>query len=71
MKKYQSFEEEFFEKLNEYVEQLEKTLAETEAEKTVNPVKETPIKPFTLNEELEEMKAFREVFTDGAENQKS
>jgi len=62
VKKYQSFEEEFFEKLNEYVEQLEKTLAETEAEKTVNPVKETPIKPFTLNEELEEMKAFREVF---------
>ncbi len=62
VKKYQSFEEEFFEKLNEYVEQLEKKLAETEAEKTANPVKEIPIKPFTLNEEPEEMKAFREVF---------
>ncbi len=62
VEKYQSFEEEFFAKLNEHVAQLEKTLAETNEEKTIIPAVEQPIKPFILNEELEEMRVFREVF---------
>ncbi len=60
VEKYQSFEEEFFAKLNEHVAQLEKTL--TEEEKNVTPEVEQPVKLFALNEELEEMRVFREVF---------
>jgi response regulator RpfG family c-di-GMP phosphodiesterase len=60
VEKYQSFEEEFFAKLNEHVAQLEKML--TEEEKNVAPEAEQPVKLFTLNEELEEMRVFREVF---------
>ncbi|PIO47930.1 MAG: hypothetical protein CMR00_07430 [[Chlorobium] sp. 445] len=63
VEKYQSFEEEFFAKLNEHIALLEKTLAESENEKNETTEAVTPTLSLSLmNEELEDLRNFREVF---------
>lgn len=62
VEKYESFEEEFFAKLNEHTALLEKTLAESENEKAKIPTAQIATIMPLLNEDLEEMRAFREVF---------
>lgn len=64
VKKYESFEEEFFAKLNEHTAMLEARLAEEEkaAAKLASPTSPATENKFWLNDELEEMRAFREVF---------
>ncbi|MFN3427925.1 MAG: response regulator [Candidatus Thermochlorobacter sp.] len=61
VEKYQSFEEEFFAKLNEHIALLESTLGESENEKNETDNVTMPTVSL-MNEELEDLRNFREVF---------